>query len=100
MLSWPRSTRKRAAGFLAIPTAPTPLRSQPPLLLKLTPSLHRDLRTVELTLVFNTRFLGLLASCLPSITPGEVVKFPEGVHWEDKVPDWEGEKVDEHPDDV
>ncbi len=100
LLNWPCSTPQTVGILAHISIAPSSLRSQPPFLLEFAPSLHRNLRAVELAFVFNTRFLGLLTSCLSSITPGEVVEFPEGVNWEDKVPDWEGEQVDEHPDDV
>lgn len=87
LLSRPRSRRL----LTPIPTAPTSLAPHPPLLLKLAPPLHRDLRTVKFALIFNTCFLGFLACCLASVTPGEVVEFPKGVDGEDEIPDREGE---------
>lgn len=41
-----------------------------------------------------------LAGRLSSVAPGEVVKVPVGVDGEDEVPHGEGEKVDQHPEDV
>lgn len=83
----------------ALFTAPR-ISSEPALLLKLIPSLHRDLGAVKLALVFNTRLLGLFTSSLAGIAPREVIEFPEGVGREDEVPDGEGDQVDQHPDDV
>lgn len=74
--------------------------SLPPLLLELAPSLHRDFTAVELALVLNTRLLRLLACRLASISPREVVELPVRVDWEHKIPDWQRNKVDQHPDDV
>ena len=81
--------------------APTTLTfSQPSFSLKLAPSLHSDLRTVEFTLVFQTGLLGLLTTCLASISPTEIIEFPEGVCWKDEIPDWKRDQVDQHPDDI
>ncbi len=33
-------------------------------------------------------------------SPRKVVKVPKGVHREHKIPNWEGEEVEEHPVDV
>lgn len=69
------------------------------LLLKVAPALHGDLRTVEFTLC-RTVTLVLLAGCLPGITPGEVVEFPERIGRQDEVPNWKRAQIDQHPEDV
>lgn len=74
--------------------------ARPTIALELGPPLHGDLAAVELALVFETRLLRLLACCLPGITPGEVVEFPEGIRGQDKVPDGQRDEVDKHPHDV
>jgi len=94
------SVCKRATLFTSIATTPAGAGSQPALLLEFVPSLHCNLGAVELSLVFNTCFLGLLARSLAGISPGEVIELPERVRWENEVPDWEREQVDEHPDDI
>lgn len=69
------------------------------LLLKVAPALHGDLRAVEFT--FSSAVtLVLLAGCLTGIAPGEVVEFPERVRGQDEIPNWQGKKVDQHPEDV
>ena len=95
LLGGPR-TRRRAT-VLATIAGPSGLGPESSLLLKLAPSLHRDLRAIEFALVLNPGFLGLLARCLASVAPGKVVELPEGVHGEDEIPDREREEVDEHP---
>lgn len=78
-----------------------PIDALDPLLtLELGPALHGDLGRVELSLVFQTGLLCLFACRLSSVTPREVVEFPEGVGWKHKVPDRKGEEIDEHPNDV
>ena len=42
----------------------------------------------------------LFARHHPGLAPAEVVKVPEGIDGEDKVPNGEREEVDEHPRDV
>jgi hypothetical protein len=54
---------------------------------EVVPSPHSDLAAVELALILQTGLLRLLTSRLTCVTPAEVVKLPEGVSWEDKVPD-------------
>lgn len=66
-------------------------------LLKVVPSPHSDLAAVKFTLVLQACLLCLLASRLTSITPAEVIKFPERVRWEYKIPDGQREQVDKHP---
>jgi hypothetical protein len=80
----------------------TPISPEPPLLLKVTPPLHRDLRAVELAVLVVATLVRTRdgTSGLSRVTPTEVVKVPERVSWQDEVPDWEGEQVDEHPKDV
>ncbi len=87
--------------FLAISCiTPSSSSSLPAVSLELVPSLHGNLGAVKLTLVFDACLLSLLTSSLASITPGEVIEFPEGIDRKDKVPDGEGEEIDEHPYDV
>lgn len=76
--------------------------SQTTLLLEITPSLHGDLTRVKLTIttVTSSISLGVLASSLTSVTPREVVEVPEGIDWQNQVPDWKREQVDQHPEDV
>lgn len=88
------------ASFLAIRTVPTSLSSQPAFLLELAPSLHRDLRWVELSFVFNTCFLGLFASSLSSVTPWEIIKLPECIGWENEIPDRKRQQVYSHPNNI
>lgn len=45
-----------------------------------------NLTTVELALIFKPGLLRLLASRLPSVAPAEVVKLPESVRWQHKIP--------------
>lgn len=66
-------------------------------MLKIGPSLHGNLTAVELALSIVVTSLGLLTSRLASITPREVVELPISIGWQDEVPNWEGEEVDEHP---
>lgn len=68
--------------------------------LKLGPSFHRNLAAVEFTLILDSSLLHLLVRGLSSITPREIVKLPERVGGQDKVPNREGDQVDQHPDDV
>jgi len=76
------------------------VRSDSPLLLKLSPSLHRDLRAVKLAVRVVVSPTLRVSGRLARVSPGEVVELPERVHREDKVPDGEGEEIDEHPGDV
>ncbi len=50
------------------------------------PSPHGNLTAVELALVLQACFLGLLSRRLASVAPAEIVKFPEGIGRENKVP--------------
>lgn len=68
--------------------------------LEFGPSLHRNLAAVKLSLALVMAALALVAICLTGFTPREVIKLPESIGWEDKVPDGEGQEVDEHPDDI
>ena len=90
----------RAAFPAAVATRPSGVRSQPALLLELAPSLHRDLRAVELALVLDTRLLRLLARRLARVAPREVVELPECVHRQHEVPDGQRDQVHEHPQHV
>ncbi len=78
MLLWP-AARTSTTILTRVTTRPARLASQPTFLLELAPSLHRDLRAVELAFVFDTGFLRLFTSGLPSVSPREVVELPEGV---------------------
>lgn len=74
-----------------------------PLALEIAPALHRDLTTVKFAFaVAVSRTFGplLLAGGKTRVAPAEIVEVPVGVGWEYEVPDWEGEEVDEHPEDV
>lgn len=95
-----RRPSPKVATLLAAIPAPSSLGPQTTFLLKLAPSLHGDLGAVEFTLVLNTSLLRLLTRSLSSISPREVVKFPECVGRKDKIPEWEREQVDQHPNDV
>ena len=97
LLHRPRSSAHVAFLFTAVSSTPSCMASQSALLLKLTPSLHCDLGAVKFAFIFNARFLRLLACCLASVTPGEVIKLPECVGWKDEIPDWQRKQVDEHP---
>lgn len=68
--------------------------------LKLSPSLHCNLATVKLSLALSVAAALLIAIRFASFTPREVVKLPEGIDREDKVPNGERQEVDEHPNDV
>jgi hypothetical protein len=46
-----------------------------------------NLTTIELALIFEPGLLRLLASRLASVTPAEVVKLPESIRWQHKIPD-------------
>lgn len=72
------------------------------LLLEIVPAFHGDLTGVEFAFAAVTGFVGalLLARGLTSVSPAEIVKVPKRVDWQDKVPDWQREQVDQHPDDV
>ena len=86
----------------AIATSIPPRRAESTLLLKVAPALHGDLGAIELAVLVVAALVGACdgAGGLPRVTPAEIVKVPEGVGGEDEVPDWEGEEVDEHPEDV
>lgn len=73
-----------------------------PLLLEIVPALHGDLAGVEFTFAAVAAFVGtLLFTCgLSGVSPGEIVKVPECVDWEDEVPYRQREEVDQHPDNV
>jgi hypothetical protein len=73
------------------------LTSHPPVLLELTPSLHCDLGAIKLALIFDTCLLGFFTGSLSSISPGEIIEFPESVSWEDEVPNRKREQIDKHP---
>ena len=75
------------------------IESPAPILFKLGPSLHHNAARIEFTVLVSV-IVPLVSGNLTRLTPREVVKVPECVGWEDKVPDGEGEKVDEHPADV
>lgn len=96
--------RASAHGSSALALRPTaPGRgTETTLLLEIAPALHGDLAAVELAILVVAAFVGARngASCLSRVAPAEIVKVPEGVGWEDEVPDWEGEEVDQHPEDV
>lgn len=68
--------------------------------LEFGPSLHRNLAAVKLSLALVVAALALIAIRLAGFTPREVIKLPESIGWEDKVPDRERQEVDEHPDDI
>lgn len=68
--------------------------------LKLGPSLHRNLAAVKFSLALTVAAALLIAIRFASFTPREVVKLPEGIDWENKIPNGERQEVDEHPDDV
>ena len=51
---------------------------------------------VEYTLLVRV-VATLVSSNLACLTPGEVVKVPEGVYGEDEVPHRKREKIDDHP---
>lgn len=53
---------------------------------KVVPALHRDLAAIEFALVFQPCLLGLLSRRLPSVAPTEVVKLPERICREHKIP--------------
>lgn len=69
----------------------------PTLALELGPSLHGDLAAIEFSLVLEAGLLRLLSRRLSGITPREVVKLPEGVRGQDKVPNRQREQVNKHP---
>ena len=80
-----------------------PLRAlQSPLLLEIMPPLHRNLATIKLTPTAMATLISTLLFTVgfPGVTPGKIVKVPESVDGEDKVPDGEREEVYEHPGDV
>lgn len=60
-----------------------------PLPLKISPPLHRNLGTVELALIHKTSLLRLLVGSFTSFSPRKVVEFPEGIGWQNEVPDGE-----------
>jgi hypothetical protein len=94
-----RRASTHGRGALALrPTAPD-RGTEATFLLEVAPPLHRDLAAVELAVLIVTAFVGACdCSCrLSSVTPTEVVKVPERVGWEDEIPDWQGEEVDQHP---
>lgn len=95
-----RSTTHRVS--LALGPAVPRWCAEATFLLKVAPPLHGNLRAIEFTIFIVTALVGTChgASSLSSITPAEVVEVPEGVGREDEIPDWQREKVDEHPEDV
>ena len=87
------------AGIALTPALATGLG--PPLLLKVGPSFHRNLATIEFAffLVVTTSFTRF-SSRLAGVTPREIIEFPECISRKDKVPDWEREQVYKHPGNV
>lgn len=69
------------------------------LLLKVAPALHGDLRAVEFTLCCAVSLV-LLTGRLAGFTPGEVIELPERVCWQNEIPNWQRQQIDEHPQDV
>lgn len=74
--------------------------AQSALTLKLGPALHSNLAAIKLALVFVASFPGLPVRRLSGVAPGEIVKLPERVGWEHKVPDGQRNQVDQHPKDI
>lgn len=73
---------------------------RPAIQLKLAPPLHDDLAAVKLAVgVLVTATLDL-AVRLPCVAPGKVVKLPECVDGQDKVPHGQRAEIDEHPKDI
>jgi hypothetical protein len=68
--------------------------------LKLSPSLHRDLAAVKFSLALSVAAALLITIRFTGFTPRKVVKLPEGIDRENKVPNRERQEVDKHPDDV
>lgn len=66
---------------------------------EITPSFHRDLSAIKLALGIAMPLI-FFAGRLAGIAPTEIVEFPERVGWQNKVPNWEGDEVDQHPEDV
>lgn len=64
------------------------------------PSLHGNLAAVKLTLILEACLFRLFTSCLSSLAPWEVIKFPESISRQDKVPDWQCQQVDKHPNNI
>lgn len=62
---------------------------EPPVPLELRPSFHHNVARIEFTLLIAMITSGLFARDHTSLTPGEVIKVPEGVSGEDSVPDGE-----------
>lgn len=67
---------------------------------KVSPPAHCDLATVKFTLVLQSCLLRRFPSRLSSIAPTEVVKLPEGVRRQDKVPNGQRQQVDKHPGNI
>jgi hypothetical protein len=97
-----RRASTHGRGALALRPAAPDWGAEAALLLEVAPPLHRDLAAVEFAVLVMPAFVGACdCPCrLSSVTPTEVVKVPERVGWEDEVPDWQGEEVDQHPCDV
>lgn len=68
--------------------------------LKFSPSLHGNLAAVEFSFALSVAAALLITIRFAGFTPREVVKLPEGIDREDKVPNGERQEVDEHPNDV
>lgn len=72
------------------------------LLLKIVPTLHGDLAGIKFTFTTVAALVSALcfAFSFAGVSPAEIVKVPECVDRQNKVPDWQGEEVDQHPDNV
>ena len=84
-----RRASTHGRGALALrPTTPD-RGAEAALLLEVAPPLHRNLATVELAVLVVAALVGTgnRACRLSGVAPAEVVKVPEGVGWENEVPD-------------
>lgn len=97
-----RTSRAMRATVPVLPRVVPLWSPKSALLFKVAPALHGDFAGVEFALspvAILVRALDVTGS-LTRVSPGEIVKVPEGVHWQDEVPDWEREQVDQHPQDI
>ena len=96
----PRRLGLRLRLRLRLWRPPTLRQSHSPFPFKVAPPLHDDFARVKLSLVLDSSLLCGFSGNFSGVAPAKVVEFPKGVDWEDEIPDREGEKVDQHPEDV